>query len=212
MSPPSCSSQPKWRAFEVLGDDAGGIGAGPSAGAGGSWWEQMGTVYLVGFDHDRRVLREHTASSTQDTPGSIDIEWIPDGGSGFPGLSVRGLDDEDIYDTPAPAALAALCSTGNERLITACPPKAYRRTFCPSPRRNPLVRRSRQSKGDGFCRGQKYSSVTLSESISMDVRTRAVSENLSLDATVFYLFTPSRSSMMLSFIGRLEDRHSLLQH
>ena len=123
MSPPSCSSQPKWRAFEVLGDDAGGIGTGPSAGAGGSWWEQMGTVYLVGFDHDRRVLREHTASSTQDTPGSIDIEWIPDGGSGFPGLSVRGLDDEDIYDTPAPAALAALCSTGNERLITACPPR-----------------------------------------------------------------------------------------
>jgi hypothetical protein len=60
----------------------------------------MGTVYLVGFDHDRRVLREHTASSPQDAPDPIDIEWIPDGGSGFPGLSVRGLDDEDIYDTP----------------------------------------------------------------------------------------------------------------
>jgi hypothetical protein len=131
MSPPSCSSQPKWRAFEVLGDDAGGIGTGPSAGAGGSWWEQMGTVYLVGFDHDRRVLREHTASSTQDTPGSIDIEWIPDGGSGFPGLSVRGLDDEDIYDTPAPAALAALCSTGNERLITACPPQGLPQDILP---------------------------------------------------------------------------------
>ena len=54
--------------------------------------------------------------------------------------------------------------------------------------------------------------MTLSESISMDVPTRAVSENLSLDATVFYLFTPSRSSMMQSFIRRLEDRHSLLQH
>ena len=43
--------------------------------------------------------RDPTASSTQDAPGSIDIEWIPDGGSGFTGLSARGLDDEDIYDT-----------------------------------------------------------------------------------------------------------------
>jgi hypothetical protein len=60
----------------------------------------MGIVNLVDFDHIRREWMDPTASSTQDAPGSIDIEWIPDGGSGFPGLSVRGLDDEDIYDTP----------------------------------------------------------------------------------------------------------------
>jgi hypothetical protein len=62
--------------------------------------QQMGIVNLVDFIHIRREWTDPTASSTQDAPGSIDIEWIPDGGSGFPGLSVRGLDDENIYDTP----------------------------------------------------------------------------------------------------------------
>ena len=51
--------------------------------------QQMGIVNLVDFIHIRREWTD-----------PIDIEWIPDGGSGFPGLSVRGLDDEDIYDTP----------------------------------------------------------------------------------------------------------------
>ena len=59
----------------------------------------MGTVYLVDFDHDRRVLREHTASSTQDAPDSMILNGSQTGGSGFTGLSARGLDDEDIYDT-----------------------------------------------------------------------------------------------------------------
>jgi hypothetical protein len=90
--------------------------AGLRPAQGGSWGEQMGTVYLIGFDYDRRVLREHTASSTQDAPGS------------------------------------------------------------------------------------------------MELRTWAVSENTSPDATVFSPFTPFLASIMQSFIGRLEDRHSLLQH
>ena len=62
--------------------------------------QQMGIVNLVDFNHIRREWTDPAASSPQGAPGSIDIEWIPDGGSGFPGLSVRGLDDEDIYDTP----------------------------------------------------------------------------------------------------------------
>jgi hypothetical protein len=113
---------------------------------------------------------------------------------------------------PAPAALAALCSTGNERLITACPPGPTAGHTAPRLDGVHAFAEVGNRRGDGFCRGQKYSSVTLSESISMDLRTWAVSENLSPDATVFYLFTPSRSSMVQSFIGRLEDRHSLLQH
>lgn len=85
-----------------------GLVPGLRSAQGDHGGKQRGTVYLVGFDDDRRVLREHSASSTQDIPGHIDIGWIPGGIIAFSGLSARGLDDEDIYNTP--------CSKPRERL------------------------------------------------------------------------------------------------
>lgn len=88
--------------------------------------QQMGIVNLVDFIHIRREWTDPTASSTQDAPGSIDIEWIPDGGSGFPGLSVRGLDDEDIYDTPCSSRVSGPLFDGERTLDDSMP----RRTYC----------------------------------------------------------------------------------
>ena len=85
----------------------------------------MDIVNLVDFNHIRREWTDPTASSTQDTPGSIDIEWIPDGGSGFPGLSVRGLDDEDIYDTPCSSRVSGPLFDGERTLDDSMPRRTY---------------------------------------------------------------------------------------